>query len=159
MNGAATPGHYAPDPIGPPDHHAAVRAPVLLNPAFRHVAERTERSTPTLGAMTVASSQETLLRPRQQRLPSLSGSGHIRQEQRILASRSLCLVRGDRLPCADNSYTWSKAIDDVGEFFFSSPINNSTSPRTAPAPTTTSAIAWSSMEPTTPPWIQPTPHG
>jgi hypothetical protein len=22
------------------------------------------------------------------------------------------------------SYTWSKAIDDVGEFFFSSPINN-----------------------------------
>lgn len=22
------------------------------------------------------------------------------------------------------SYTWSKAIDDIGEFFFSAPINN-----------------------------------
>ena len=42
------------------------------------------------------------------------------------------------------SYTYSKALDDVSEFFFSAPINNFNLRRTTAAPTTISATAWSS---------------
>ena len=49
------------------------------------------------------------------------------------------------------SYTWSKALDNVGEFFFSLPSISSISGRTTDAATTTSGIAWWSMAPSTPP--------
>lgn len=42
------------------------------------------------------------------------------------------------------SYTWSKAIDDVGEFFFSSPITTSPPASIAAGRTMTKDIGWSS---------------
>ncbi len=85
----------------------------------------------------------------QQRLPA---EPDLRQQQPVLVSRRFELSRHARLVLQRPaqwghyrvSYTLSKSMNNVGEAFFSSPIDPSDCRRTGPVRTTTSAIGWPS---------------